>query len=73
MEYVNSCQKEDVDSEGCTTFFYQQGIPFWADGVNVLYNYISEHVGGLFAIGKKLGSYPLLSKLIQPLRDVLTQ
>lgn len=68
VEYVNNCHKEDIGSENCTTLFYRQGFPFWADGVNVPYNYISGYVGGLLAIGKNQDSLPLLRKLMQPLR-----
>jgi hypothetical protein len=69
VEYLDNCPNDDFGTEDCMTLFYRQGIPFWADGINVPYNYISGYVGGLIAIDKNPRNFNLLSKLMLPIRN----
>lgn len=48
VEHPMACELALVVN--CQTLEYRQGYPFWADGVNVPYNYVSGYVAGLLAV-----------------------
>lgn len=51
----------------CRTLEYRQGYPFWADGVNVPFNFVSGYVGGLLAVSDDKSSTDYAVDLMQPL------
>lgn len=54
----------------CKTLAYRQGHPFWADGVNVPYNYVSGYVSGMLALSDSEADIDLAIDLMRPLRRV---
>jgi len=56
------------DSQICQTLAYRQGYPFWADGINVPFNYISGYVGGLLSVVDDESSLNFAKQLMKPLR-----
>jgi len=56
------------DSQNCLTLAYRQGYPFWADGVNVPFNYVSGYVGGLLSVTSDELSLRFAQGLMEPLR-----
>ncbi|UUD64065.1 hypothetical protein D16iCDA_20715 [Pseudomonas seleniipraecipitans] len=65
VEHPIGCQL--VVGEICRTLAYRQGYPFWADGVNVPYNYVSGYVGGLLAVSNDAASVDYAAELMVPL------
>lgn len=53
--------------KSCKTLAYRTGYPFWADGVNVPYNYISGYVGGLLSVDEEKASADFALSLLRPL------
>jgi hypothetical protein len=47
--------------------FYRQGYPFWADGINVPFNYISGYVAGVLSVSDDPADMKLALELLQPL------
>lgn len=68
VEHPVTCQLAGVSV--CKTLEYRQGYPFWADGVNVPFNYVSGYVGGLLAVTNDASSYDYAVDLMQPLLKV---
>lgn len=58
------------DFYACKTLGYRQGYPFWADGVNVPFNYVSGYASGLLAVADDEGSIDFAAALMQPLRKL---
>lgn len=56
------------DSSICQTLAYRQGYPFWADGINVPFNFVSGYVGGLLSVTSDELSLQFSHRLMQPLR-----
>ena len=70
-------QARPTDSGG-QYLFYRKGFPFWADGANVPYNYVSGVVAGLLEVDRKHLSYaaPLMQPLLEkefPMQPLPTQ
>lgn len=68
VEHPVECQLPG--SEHCSTLAYRQGYPFWADGSNVPFNYVSGYVNGLLAVTDDAASLDFAVELLQPLRVV---
>ena len=51
----------------CKTLAYRAGYPFWADGVNVPYNYISGYVDGLLSVDEGKQSVGIALNLLRPI------
>ncbi|CAH0139083.1 hypothetical protein SRABI70_00239 [Pseudomonas sp. Bi70] len=68
VEHPAACQMPG--GEVCQTLEYRQGYPFWADGVNVPFNYVSGYVGGLLAVTSDSLSSDYAINLMRPLQVV---
>jgi len=68
VEHPVACELAGV--RDCHTLSYRQGYPFWADGVNVPFNYVSGYVGGLLAVTEDAVSYNFAVDLMKPLQVV---
>lgn len=68
VEHPVACELAEV--RGCQTLEYRQGFPFWADGVNVPFNYVSGYVGGLLAVTEDTVSSDFAADLMRPLQVV---
>lgn len=66
VEHPMACKLASVVN--CQTLEYRQGYPFWADGVNVPYNYVSGYVGGLLAVTDAQVSSDYAVRLMAPLQ-----
>lgn len=56
--------------EKCRTLEYRQGYPFWADGLNVPFNYISGYVSGLLAVTSDAVYTDYAIELMKPLQEI---
>jgi hypothetical protein len=68
VEHPVACELAEVSN--CRTLSYRQGYPFWADGVNVPFNYVSGYVGGLLAVTEDTVSFDFALDLMKPLQVV---
>ncbi len=48
----------------------RKGIPFWADGMNVPYNYVSAYAEGVLALGADEGTKKQLGKMLEVVRQL---
>lgn len=55
------------DGESKMIMRYRYGYPFWADGVNVPYNYISGYISGLLSYKRSVNDIDRATKLIKPI------
>jgi hypothetical protein len=68
MVTLHSTVENIVNAKDNTmTMKYRYGYPFWADGANVPYNYISGYVEGLLSIDSE--KYSFVSSLMSDLYD----
>lgn len=63
VEEKINCEQKLQD---CITLAYRKGFPFWADGINVPFNFISGYMSGLLTIDSAIAS-ELSEQLIKPL------
>ncbi|MFL1584971.1 hypothetical protein NKZ05_10780 [Stutzerimonas stutzeri] len=64
IEHPVTCQLPGFTA--CKTLGYRQGYPFWADGANVPFNFVSDYVIGLLAVTEDRISLDFASDLLQP-------
>lgn len=69
VEQIKGCEVMEADSPPCVTLYYREGIPFWADGINVPYNFISGYVAGLLSVSDNNNYLRLSEILMMPLYD----
>ncbi len=67
VEHLGECELGAANRASCTTLFYRKGYPFWADGVNVPYNYISGYALGLLSLPSAEGHLDRAQMLLKPL------
>jgi hypothetical protein len=67
VEHIKDCRIKFDNGLKCSTLFYRRGYPFWADGINVPYNYVSGYVTGLLSVSDATSTIHLSSELMQPL------
>ena len=60
-------EKQDKPNESQISMSYKSGYPFWADGVNVPYNYISGYIQGLLTACNSDKNVKISAALIQSL------
>ncbi len=65
VEQYESCHYEKIPQ--CLTLKYKKNYPFWADGVNVPYNYISGYVLGLLSLSNASHDVLIAESLMRPL------
>ncbi len=66
VEHMRECDISAVGSTPCITLFYRAGQPFWADGANVPFNYISGYTLGLLSTTAAKQSLDRAHSLLQP-------
>lgn len=71
LEYTVEHKSECILLSGkCETLAYREGYPFWADGVNVPFNFISGYVNGLLAVSSEKAVHDFAFELMRPLRSL---
>ncbi|MDH1510982.1 hypothetical protein N5I28_14590 [Pseudomonas mosselii] len=68
VEHPVDCRLPGLSA--CKTLGYRQGYPFWADGVNVPFNYVSGYASGLLAVTDDESSVDFVRTLMQPLQEL---
>lgn len=65
VERTAPCVLEELAA--CQTLEYRQGYPFWADGINVPFNYVSGYVSGLLSVTNDKEVFDYAAQLMNPL------
>lgn len=68
LHYLDNTVEQLVEEDSLLTLAYKKGSPFWADGVNVPYNYISGYVEGLLLSSSSQSFLSLSEQLLQPIK-----
>ncbi|MBV6274055.1 hypothetical protein KVP09_14215 [Alcaligenaceae bacterium CGII-47] len=64
---VEKIHASSLNDNSKMTMRYRYGYPFWADGANVPFNYISGYVAGLLSFDRSVDDIRVAKQLSQPL------
>ena len=68
LSSLDTTVEQLVEEDSLSTLVYRKGSPFWADGVNVPYNFTSGYVEGLLLSSNSKSTLSLSERLLEPIK-----